>query len=554
MGPMTRLCAGILAVALSAMTPSFAVAAAKPRDRSFTVDPGLVVQNLTGPTTVIVLGNPFRYPWMLSVNQQPVNAPGVPPQLGPSITPPAGTTPASGNPAPNGSPQPLVNAPASTQNVAAPATTTNGAIVVPILRSPGASAVAAATCPIDTFPRLEHCILALQNRVRQTIKTSIPTAYRSVCSAQIEYLALQARADDVIKALQSLKLATDDGAATAKNKIDTLINPPNSMGANPAACPQDDTSVQAVAQRSDPTAVGATVASVNAAISRMQSFPSGEVTDESGQLLTLQGGVQSRTADALAKDLGISVPAAKQRLDNAAANLNALQSDLQPFTANGSYTTAYAAALQQMLNLRATVLSNVSYSRFYAAVAENCTNLFGAGRSTLVTITRYDNVANSVTVNCPTRVFGSVGYAFSGLQQHTFTAVAANGALPQAPSGSPSPPAATIQETTYSDVRPMPVVLLNVRFNPEEPGDNGIYASFGVSVNSSPQSNTIDYFGGVSYSLARSLIVTGGVTLAPTTALAPGYNKGDPIAANGTPPTVTRLKSAVFIAISYGAH
>jgi hypothetical protein len=359
-----------------------------------------------------------------------------------------------------------------------------------------------------------------------------------------------------MKTLQTLKLATEDGAASAKNQIDTLINPRDNNGANPPGCP-DDKTVQAAGQRSDQYA-GATVTSVNAAISRMVSFPSQEVSDESGQLQTLQGSVQSYTADRVVTDLQLAGPRAKDtaqiKLDSATFALNKLQGDLQQYTANGSYTAAYAAAIQQMLNLRSTVLSNVSYSRFYATVPENCTNLFGGGRSTLVTITRYDNVANSVTVNCPTRVFGSVGYAFSGLPQHTFTAVASNNTLPQAPAGSPTPPPATIQETSFSDVRPMPVVLLNVRFNPEEPGDNGIYASFGVSVNSSPQSNTIDYFAGVSYSLARSLILTGGVTLAPTTALAPGYNIGDPIASNGMPPTVTRLKSAVFLAISYGAH
>jgi hypothetical protein len=169
MRPIKRAIAGCLVAAVLAMTMS-AGTSAKPRDRSFTVDPGVVVQNLTGPTTVVVLGNPFRYPWMLSINQQTVNAPPIPTQIGPTVTPATGAVQGAGNPVPGASPQPLTNAPASTQTVAAPATTTNGAIVVPLLRSPGGTAVTVSACPTKAFDAVEHCILAIQNRVRATTR------------------------------------------------------------------------------------------------------------------------------------------------------------------------------------------------------------------------------------------------------------------------------------------------------------------------------------------------------------------------------------------------
>jgi hypothetical protein len=244
-----------------------------------------------------------------------------------------------------------------------------------------------------------------------------------------------------------------------------------------------------------------------------------------------------------------------QRLALAQSELSGINTALSTYIPTATWPTALQAAVKQLQALQATVLSNVSVSRFFVEIPEDCNGLYGAARTTTITVQRYDNEKNSVVVTCASRVFTTGGFAFGFIPQRTYTAVAANPAVPQAPPGSPTPPPAMIEEGAVSDIRPIPVVLLNVRFAPGEgPIDNDFYLSFGVSVNSGPQTTTLDYLAGLSYSISRQMVITGGIQLGPENTLLPGVATGQGIAVNTQPQTITRMRLGPFVAITYGPH
>jgi hypothetical protein len=417
----------------------------------------------------------------------------------------------------------------------------------------------------------------------------LPDAWDSVCSAQIEFQALQLRANEALERIrESLRHSQVPNASAEVRQI--IGGNPHDKAAEIAAhslCEAIHTATdwnearEATLGEISRRAAVATVSSVSDAIVDIETYPASEISSEGQLAAGLQGALATYTPQRIDEETSADIaeqekaahakiahppPAPSRdatasiketstsRLNHAKDALAAIIALLEPYGSTGGYYTLYSASAALMANIKATALANVSENRFFVVIPEDCSGLYGASRTTTITVNRSPNVANSVTVTCSAREFPSIGYAFSALPQRQYSAVPANSNLPQPPSGSPTPAPATVQQTSYSDIRPMPIVLLNVRFAAEEPGDNGYYGSSGVSVNSSPASTTLDYLGGISYSLGRSLIATAGVELGPTTILAPGYNIGDPIAANGSPPTVTRLRSAIFLAITYGSH
>lgn len=572
--------------------PSPPVAAyAPPRNtREYHVDPGLILQHIRGPITVVVVGNPFRYAWSVTVNNSVVTAPG--PDKALLLQTPTGSTPAPAASAPP--------APASPQPTAQP-----GQIVVSLVPNPSGASTASGTCDsLTTFGGLEKCVRDLAAQVDFTTKHDVVTAYQTVCTAQLEYIALQRRADDVIDELHY---------ASAADRVSARAELANLLGGKPGDQPA--TPSCGGPGRFDAPRPGlqryryATVASATAAIQRIVPYPADALQHEQSALDELKGALKAYDPSRVQSDLKIdaskiqtknilncentahpkqkkltalpdkltpkcnplldagkdikdkidteitkTTAPAKQHLDTVTGELTTIGATLATYAPTAPWPTLLTGSVKQLQSLQSTVLANVGVSRFYVEIPEECNGLYGNGRTTTITVQRYANEANSVVVDCPSRVFSTAGFAFGFQPQRTFTAAGTNQAFPQAPPGSPTPPPATIQEGSVSDVRPVPVVLLNVRFQPAEgPIDNDFYLSFGVSVNSGPQTTTLDYLAGLSYSLSRQLLVTGGMQLGPENSLL-GAKIGDPIPLGTSPQTVTRNRLRPFIAITYGPH
>ena len=571
---------------------------------------------IRGPITVVVTGNPFRYAWSVTVNQTVVSAPGIDKALV-----------ASGNatalPVPTVGPQTVGGTP--------PPSPPPGQFVINVLANPAGAPDAPGQCADQNrFDRLERCIRELAAQIEHTVKDDVLASWGSVCTAQLEFLALQARSDVVI---ESLHFGTPVDRVHARQVLSSLLGgKPDDEPSSPSC---------AAANRVNPTSPPparryryATVASANAAINRIRPFPKDAIGSEQTALNSLQGSLKAYDAgkinieaatDADQHFLECANPLIKQSNPKAAitakpplgedgrkaafetfkaavnnnaavikkcedpvaretqiaenpglngahrfavadAELKGLATQLTAYAPTASYPMAIGNAISQLTMLQGLVLANVGVSRFFVEIPEECNGLYGNTRTTTITVQRYATEHNSVVIDCPPRVFTSGGFAFGWQAQRFYTPAPINSALPQAPPGSPTPPPATIQQLTTFDARPVPVVLLNVRFTPAEgPIDNDFYLSVGVSLGSvggTTTANTalsgltipLDFLAGVSYSLSRQLLVTGGMMLGPETSIAPGYNIGDPIPLNGTIPTVTRTRAKPFLAITYAPH
>jgi len=159
---------------------------------------------------------------------------------------------------------------------------------------------------------------------------------------------------------------------------------------------------------------------------------------------------------------------------------------------------------------------------------------------------------STAEVRCLGQVAVSAGFVFSSLPQRSFQAVAANATLPAPPAGAPTPPPATVQEQSSASVRAIPFAFVHV--SPTRCSENCLFISFGAGINSGSSSgaSTVDFAGGLTWSLLRYMYVTGGVHLGQRTDLAPGYTLGGPIAAGATVPTVTRTRTGYFLGVTFG--
>jgi hypothetical protein len=504
------------------------------------------------------------------------------------------------------------------------------------------------TCQFARFDAVVKCLQTIEGQFNDTLHGSIQSGWESICTAQIDYLALQRQADEM---LSRDSLGTVQDRLSADKDFERLIGPNLASQPDEQLCSPRGSMIAIRGTESGPSTM-VSVATTSATISRVKPYPISALANEAQELSDVLAALKAFTAsridaetkadessvlaecslaslanpnqplsalqaavkadkaksDAALKSAQSATPTnapqlitklvsalqkysqdnnelaalttalnnanadlcqnltadyntnnvgtgGQAKLNKANADAAALQARLATYGASSAYAGAYATAVSQLQTLQAVVLSNVNVGRFYVTVPEDCTDLFGGSRSTTITVQRSPGQQNSIIVDCPSRVFTSEGFAFSFIPQGTYAAVASNSAIPQAPSGSPTPPPATVEQTAYSDVRPIPVVLLNVRFSAPEPNDNGLYMSFGISLNSSSISTQLDYLAGLSYSLSRSLIFTAGASISPQNVLLPGYQVGQPIAAGGgSPPTTTHTRIAPFLAITYGAH
>ncbi len=176
----------ILAAALAALISGALVVPAQATG-DVVVDPNLVVEHLRGPVTVVVVANPFRFPWVATVNHQTLSGPAAPAgnQLfqQPLVAPPTVTP---------------TNEPTITVGGVPAATPSPAGVAVTLLPSPGGVTHAPTTCSGSHFDDLERCISDLETQVTYTKRYDIQLAYEAVCAAQLEFLALQARTDRIL--------------------------------------------------------------------------------------------------------------------------------------------------------------------------------------------------------------------------------------------------------------------------------------------------------------------------------------------------------------------
>ncbi len=247
-------------------------------------------------------------------------------------------------------------------------------------------------------------------------------------------------------------------------------------------------------------------------------------------------------------------PSAHARKQQALARIAAITDSLKPYTgADASYPKLYNAAVTQMLYVRAILLNNVGLSRFFVKVNERCEGLYGAEAKTTITVQRTETEQNSIVIDCPSRAFTSFGFAFETIPQPTYGSIASNSALPPGPPGGATPAPSTVQVTSKSDLRTVPVVMFNVLLSKSEHGDSGWFGSFGIGLQQGANMGitTTDYLAGFSYSVTRSLIATLGFALGQQQETLPGFQENAPLG-SGSPLTRTRARVVPFLAVTYG--
>ncbi len=237
--------------------------------------------------------------------------------------------------------------------------------------------------------------------------------------------------------------------------------------------------------------------------------------------------------------------------------LQHLADRLAPLTkgkdAEGNYTKALAT-LRQFVTVR---LDSLTPARFHYVDAEKCKGLNTSRRDLTFTLILDQNNAVSVKVVCQSRLIVTEGVGFSFLPQQSFATVPYNtfapGSQPPLPSPHPNPlpsGAGFIQAVNVSQIRPIPVTLLNYKLFPTY-GEFEVMSTFGIGVGSSQTSNYVDYVSGVSVALGRAAMLTFGVHLGAETTLQPGYKLNDFIV--GPPPVTTTYTRAFVLVASYGA-
>jgi hypothetical protein len=547
------------------------------------------VQRVRGPVTVVVVDNPFRYPWTVTVGHQVITAPPPVSQL------PAGiSAPGSPTALPSEAPTTIGGVPGAPSPTPAP-------YGVTLLAPPGGVTVAKSACPATRFDAIEACIRTLELELEQTRNHDIQYAYESICAAQLEYLALEARADRI---LSTTPLDTDKRRQNAVRRIAELQG--DSRGQLQAACSKTEATQRTIyGIRMD----SATVRSAQDAIKRARPFPSDAIAAEGKQAddITTQLGAYSvekvdketdqdilafyecnrrakaklapavsrqkantknnaaKTTAETARSAVCKNPKSQQtvarsgsfRIDQAKARLASIKATLQLYAPTAPYPTQFNAALAQLYYLRAAVLSDVGVNRFFVKVDENCRGLYGAQGKTTITVSRTPGENNSIIVDCPSRAFASFGFAFEYLPQQTVGAVGANTALAQPPPNGATPPPYTLQATTSSDVREVPVVLFHVLMTQTEKGDSGWFATFGVGFSTIPPATTLgltDYFVGASYSMSRQLVGTLGFAYGHQQVLYPGYRVNDPLGSQTVVVPQDRARIIPFLSVTYGQH
>ncbi len=596
---------GILVAALTALISGTLVVPAQATG-DVAVDPNLVVEHLRGPVTVVVVANPFRFPWVATVNHQILSGPAVPAgnQLfqqplvpPPTVAPTSEPTVTVGGGVPAATPSPT-------------------GVAVTLLPSPGGVAHASTTCGGSRFDDLERCISDLETQVTYTKRYDIQLAYEAVCAAQLEFLALQARTDRV---LADSYFWNEETRKFAERHLLRLIS--DGGGAAQASCSATDTGRRAMyGLHSDV----ATVNSARAAIDRIKGFPTDAVNDENTLAGNLTKSVTGETdpeideqaredanalaaakskckkpdpalaqkattlatkaskpgskqtqlksqaanakqvaakADAAYEACLAAVPSYSERRPNghnrkqqALARLAAITDSLKPYTgSDASYPKLYNTAVTQMLYVRAVLLNNVGLSRFFVRVNERCEGLYGAQAKTTITVQRTETEQNSVVIDCPSRAFTSFGFAFETIPQPAYSSVPSNSALPPGPPGGATPAANTVQVTSKSDLRTVPVVMFNVLLTKGEHGDSGWFGSFGIGLQQAANTGitTTDYFAGFSYSITRSLVATLGFALGQQQETLPGFEENAPLG-SGSPPTRIRTRVVPFLSVTYG--
>jgi hypothetical protein len=214
------------------------------------------------------------------------------------------------------------------------------------------------------------------------------------------------------------------------------------------------------------------------------------------------------------------------------------------------------SAITSLLSTYPFVVRGFTDSDIQRERTVSCGALLGGSSTSVVTLTltsrasATDTQASDVTVLCLGRVAVSGGFIFSSLAQQAFVAQPTNSALP-----SPPPAMATIQLSSSSSIRAIPIAFVHV--SPSEScGEQCFFLSFGAGFNTgaSTTGTTVDFAGGVTYSLARYVFITTGANLGQVNQLAPGYHIGDPIAAGAQVPTVTRTQTGFFVGITFGGR
>jgi hypothetical protein len=230
--------------------------------------------------------------------------------------------------------------------------------------------------------------------------------------------------------------------------------------------------------------------------------------------------------------------------------LKRMSSDLAAWAKDSDEQQAFESSRKQLVQYVSERLVNLTPSRFHFADHEGCRGVNGSRRERTYTLQLDATQITSITIVCESRIFLSGGIGFSSLSQGSYTT------LPDTHYASPAPAAAptgvgVIQEVATSDIRPIPVTLVNYRLlGVGQQGEQALYTSFGLGLASSQQSTFFDYIGGISYGMSKAALVTVGAHLGQQNVLEPGYSVGQSV--TGSAPQTTRNRLGWIVVFSYG--
>jgi hypothetical protein len=361
---------------------AFVALAAPVAARDVVADPSVAVQRLRGPVTVIVVANPFRFPWVVTVNGETWSAPSS--SIGTALPAPSFPPPAAS-----------MAAPPSGITGTSPSTLPAGLLELRTIATPNVAGSRKSTCHA-VLDDIERCITVLETDVATTNKVDIVNAYESVCVAQLEFAALQARTDQI---LAGSAFDTEDHRRTSGARLLAFLKETRADPAQPSCSGTDSARRAVFGLRS----TIATVASARAAIDRIRGFPTAAILDESQRIEDLIVAIARSDDTMTGRTTQAKAPASQKavaRKNRAVDRLMTMKSLLAPYQATAVYPAQAAAAIETLRKLRAEDLSNVDLSRFFVTVQQRCSGFFRRRGQTTITVMRSSNETNSIVIDC----------------------------------------------------------------------------------------------------------------------------------------------------------
>jgi hypothetical protein len=492
---------------------------------------------LRGPRTVVVEANPIRYAWQLRVNERLISGPALDRALtgtssGQTNTTSGTVTTAVANAATQATggtgatPQNSGNAAA---NVDLSSPFQGGQLLLGTLGTSASPVPAGYPCPTNDLNAIRQCVKKLKADADKDVSLA-QAANQSL--SDLKRVSLMAAITTIDSFLRAHPLGTDvqrkmfDAALSSEllqpdGPIDTFRKEYRSLREYPFPSLASDDQHAGALQQACATLQDQATSIVAAALKRATTPQQTSLDQE--DLAKIQRDVVD------------------------------IQNELAVWDDKSQNAKAYALVHAQFDNLFNGTVNRLQAASFYSLKTEGCADLSDSSKQTTIEID-VGSDSSQVTVECSSRVFVSSGFAFSSLPQRTYSAVVQNqlrGTSPTAAAAPTPAPYAVIVDTNVSQIRPIPSVLANVRLSD---APKPLFGSFGVTLSSSSTASVFDYLGGLSYSLDRTMTLTGGVHLGQVTELASGYQLGDLIAPGSAPQTTTRLKTGFFMGITFGNH